>query len=208
MIYSVINEMGKGKTLFSTIYAMDYADLKPNQKIYANYTLNLSSAVFTPYMFLPFNQLKNCAIICDDFYALKSAKNLVSVIVNMSRKMDIDIILTCQYYTMIEPIIRSLSIITQVDYKKESDTLYITFLSSDMKVCKGKFKVRNAVEKAKNIYNTNEIVKPQTPTNIQKEILKWSNDLEELEQNINLYYNSKVEQQKLLKLLSKNSKFQ
>jgi hypothetical protein len=202
MLYCIINEMGKGKTLLSTLYALMYSILYPKNKIYANYTLKLSNAVFTPYLFIPISELESCLIIADDFYALKNAKNLLGLIVNCSRKLDITVIITCQYYAMIQPIIRTLSQIISVDYDKEKDLLGLIIYDSSKTHIITMNIVENAVERVKNIYDTKEVVKSQIDSKIKDEIVRFSHNLEDLETNISYYTSNQSVQKRWFKELS------
>lgn len=207
MIYSVISPMGGGKTLFSTLYAKEYKRKNPNNKIYANYNiLELKDFHYTPYGFLPFSELHDCLIIIDDIYALINQINgLLQIIVNYSRKQDIDIILTAQYYTFIPKSIRTLSRLVIVRYDKDSDILEIQ-IENPEKTINGITKydiyfVRNAVEEAKKHYNTKEIVKFASENAIIEEIKKNSKTREDLLANIEIYTQSEQKRKKLKKEL-------
>ena len=204
MILSVIAPMGKGKTLFSSLYALEYSKTYPDNKIIANYHLNVKNFEYSPYMFLNFNSLTNCLIICDDFYAIPNSKSLLGVIVNMSRKLSIEVILSCQYYTMIEPVIRTLSTLIEVEYSKKYDTLiskYQLEVANNQYIYR-KFYTDNITVRAKGLYNTNEVVKFSSESEIKKQILQFSKDVEELELNISLFTKNKSEQKRLFKELS------
>ena len=108
MLMDFIGKMGTGKTLGATLYAFEFAKQNPKAKIYANYKIKLKNAIYTPFMFLPFSKLSNCLIICDDFHTLRNLQSFIGVIVNLSRKKDISIIITAQYYTQIPKQIRTL----------------------------------------------------------------------------------------------------
>ena len=189
MLLYALGTMGTGKTLFATNYAVDYQKRNPNNNIFANYNLKLKNFHFTPFMFLPFTKLNNCLLICDDFYALQNLQAFTSIICNLSRKMNLDIILTAQYYTMIPPKIRMLSNYEiRTKYIKSKDILLIAAKTLD-----GLIKprmVKNAVKRAKNVYNTNEIVKMPSERVIIGEIERVSTNLDDLEFNLQLFSNN------------------
>ena len=60
-----LGTMGDGKTLFATHYALKYNKLNPDNTIYANYHLNIKNFVYTPYMFMPLDNLHNSLVICE-----------------------------------------------------------------------------------------------------------------------------------------------
>jgi len=200
VILSVIGAMGAGKTLFATLYAIEYAKQYPQNAIYANYTLkNLPNFRYTPYLFIPFSRLENALIIADDFYALKNVDTLVGVVVNLSRKRFIDLILTCQYYAMIPPTIRRLSdAFVQAQYNKKLDVLTVQLEKYPQSL---QFYVENATKIAKDYYDTREIVPFPTDSQVLEEIQKNSKDKEDLERNVMMFTKNKAERKRLLKLL-------
>lgn len=153
-----------------------------------------------------------CLLICDDFYALAMVKGLIGIIANFSRKLDLDMILTCQYYTMIEKSIRQLTQIVDVNYIEGLDILRIGFLNSNSNannfIYDSFYEVKHSVKIAKEYYDTNEIVVFPLPSKIESEILKFSNNSEDLEQNcFMLYPTNETKRLKLYNRLLKNSKF-
>jgi len=205
MLHSITSQMGKGKTLLMSLYALEYSKQYKNNMIYANYSLDLKNFIYTPYLFLPFSKLQNCLLLIDDIYALQNLSSFVSVVVNMSRKMDIHILVSAQRRTMIIPLIRSLGNMYEVEYDKELDILVvkeyqdsINFEEKDIRF----FGIKNAVKTVKDIYNTNEIVKFATKTAIKKEILKYSKNKEDLELNVAIFTKSETKSTKLVKELS------
>ncbi|HEY0090643.1 MAG TPA: hypothetical protein VGB37_17460 [Candidatus Lokiarchaeia archaeon] len=187
MIYSLIAPMGGGKTLFATLFALDYSIRYPEQPIFANYHLKLSKFHFNPFILLPFSELEKCLIICDDFYALHNAEGLIEVIVCYSRKRSIDIVITTQYYTDIALKIRTLSdYIIQVKYVKENDVLRFSVLDK-LNIIK-KYEINNAVAKIAKIYDTNEIVKFPSERILELEVEKNSHNVEDLETNCAIIY--------------------
>src|SRR3989304_5534213 len=99
---------GKGKTLILTIFALLYANLNPNNKIISNYHLNIynnqtneSMCEYTKYSLLPFSKLLkgNYLVLIDDFISVKKyLKNFNSVLATLSRKTNIDVMISLHYY--------------------------------------------------------------------------------------------------------------
>lgn len=203
MIFICVSPMGKGKTLFASLYALKYSKDYPNNKIYSNYRLKLPNAVYSPYMILPFSELSECLIICDDFANLSNLNSFVTIISSLSRKLDIDIILTCQYYTMIPPIIRVLGKFVEVNYVKEKDILECVLIDQDgMKYL---VFVQEAVKKAKNLYNTKEVVKMVNDNVILNEIKKMNLKNEDILDNLYYFFKNKTKIDKYFKILTSNS---
>ena len=199
MIYSIIAPMGRGKTLFASLYAKEYSTRFPDRKIYCNYHLNLQNVIYSPCMFLPYKSLEKCLIIYDDIYSSKSLDRLIGIIVNLSRKKDLDIILTGQYYTMIDKRVRILSTEILVQYDKNNDSLEFAVERSkdDDPKQYDFYRIREISKVAKGLYDTNEVVDFSTPMKIREEIKKFSTNIEELEVNVSLYTNN---QQKIVKM--------
>jgi len=209
MLMYVLGIMGCGKTLFTTGFALDFSKKNPNEKIYSNYKLNKSiikNAIYTPFMFLPFTELQNSLLICDDFDSLANLKAFTSVIGSMSRKLNLTIILTAQYYTMIPKKLREMSNYeVRTQYNKEIDELTIVFLEPNNNV---KVKViKNAVKKLKGLYNTSEIVPIPLKRIIISEIVKISKTIDDIEYNLFLYTKSESKREKMLKEICKDFSF-
>ena len=101
---------GGGKTCLTVFLARLYNELNPKNNIYANFKLNIENAIYSRFMFLPFSIIEkgNCMIIFDDFYALKNIEQYTSILAVLSRKVNVEILLTIQYYTMAKKELRSL----------------------------------------------------------------------------------------------------
>jgi len=205
MIYSVITPMGGGKTLFATLYALQYSEMYPQAKIYANYHLKLNQCIFTQFGFLPFSELEQserALIIMDDFLAIKNqVSGLMQIIANASRKLNLDIILTCQYYTMIPKSIRELSQLVEVWYNKKFDILYVAFKNENSENQWDLFHVENAVKTAKDYYDTKEIVSFASNEEIAKEIIKISKNKDDINKNIEFFTQSEQKRKRMKKLV-------
>jgi hypothetical protein len=199
MIYSVIGAMGKGKTLFCSLMALLYSLLFPNNKIYSNFKLNLPNAIYTQLMLFSLTDLHDCMIICDDFYAMKNLENLIAVMVNLSRKNNIQIYLTCQYYSMINRMIRTLSEIIDLDLQKKEELLFIRRIDMNRKI--HYYVIDKVFSRINNLYNTNEVVEFALDSEIEKEIVNKSKNKRDLEYNIKVLIKNKYERTKLMKKL-------
>jgi len=202
LILNIINSMGSGKTLYSTIFACQYHLENPNNLIYANYLIDLPRKIFRyiPYCILPISKLHDCLIIIDDCFLLRNIKNYTLVFVNMSRKADITVLLTAQYYTQIPKEIRDVSNYeVRVKYNRKKDILKCRFIDLDY---------RFHIIKIKNcrfyfdFYNTQEIVKPLLDSKILSEIKNICKNKDDIEQNITFLVRNKREQKQLIKELS------
>jgi hypothetical protein len=197
MIIILIGAMGAFKTSTATIFARAYSEKNAASKIYANFHLLLPNSIFTPFMFLPYSQLDKCLIIADDFYALKNVEGFIAVIVNMSRKLSIDAILTCQYYTMIPKQLRELStVIISPKYFPDLKTLK---LNCDFKDFQSIMLIEDPISLCKDYYDTTEIVEFPTLSKIKAELLKISKNKDDYELNVQLYTRNKAERKELMR---------
>lgn len=211
MIMNVIAPMGSGKTLFATLYAIEYDRKNPENRIYANYSLkNIKNFVFTQFGFLPFSELENAIIIYDDILSIKQQiSGLAQIIANASRKKNLDIIITAQYYTMIPKSIRELSVNFLVQYDKKRDILFVGKERIDeqrKEVVYDKYYVRNAVKQSKDYYDTREVVSFASEKDIAREILKYSKTDDDIEKNVQFYSTSKQARKDMLSLIEKERK--
>lgn len=200
-IQEIYGTMGSGKTLFATICAVMYAKENPDSKIYANYKIkNLDNFIYNPFLYIPFSELNNAILIIDDIYALKNLKGLTQVIVNISRKKQIYVLMTAQYYTMIPKQIRTVSNVEfRPLYDKVNDILYIRGITKQGEILDYRF--NNAVSKTKDYFDTSEIVMFPDKRDIALEIIKFSNNIDDLRKNINLYSQAISRRKKMKKVL-------
>jgi len=200
LIFNVLATMGKGKTLWSVLYAKEYSNLYPDNKIYSNFHIQLKNNIYTPFMIFTYNKIENSLIICDDFYNLKNLDFFISIVASLSRKMNLDIIMTCQYYTMVPPLLRMLSVLVDVYYDKNTDTLYSSI--SDIDKHTRTDVIPNAVKIAKNLYDTNEKVKIITDDAILDELKRFSDFTNEDKITaLNMFFKNKQKIEKYKKYL-------
>ncbi|NMC61214.1 MAG: hypothetical protein GYA51_17805, partial [Candidatus Methanofastidiosa archaeon] len=139
-------------------------------------------------------------LICDDYYALQNTKGFTQVLVNLSRKNDIDIILTAQRDIMIDKTTRILSTIILKPLFDKKRNLMIIYKQSGSKMDDYEFfrYIRNQIQKVQGLYETKEIVKVCYDNAIIEELKKLKNK-EDLQTNINFLYRNKKERQAVLK---------
>lgn len=191
--------MGTGKTLFASNYAVEYRNKYPDNYIYANYKLKLSKFTYTPFMFLNYSELDNALIIIDDIMSIKNFDNFIFIITNWSRKHNLHIILTGQYYTMFKKQTRTLAQFeVQTKYIKDSDTLLIAFIDGGEKVYYQQ--IKNAVKRVKDIYDTKEKVPIPNNNKLIQLVKENSKNIDDLETNLSLYFTSRKTQQLTIKI--------
>ena len=192
---------GSGKTLFTTNYAKEYSKKFPKNKIYANYKLNLKNAVYNPFMLLNYSELDNCLIIIDDIKGIKNFDYFTTLIANWSRKSHFHILLTGQYIRYFKKSIREMSEFeVQCKYLKKKDILLVAFINPNNKVYYQQ--IKNAVKRAKKIYDTFEKTPLPTNTNLIEIIKNCSKSVNDIEVNLSLYFT----QRKIPSLVAKISR--
>lgn len=217
LMYALGNR-GTGKTLFASLFAKEYSRCLPNNKIYANYPLNLSNAEFQPYMVLDYTDLDNCLIILDDIYALKNIEGFMLIIANYSRKGNMIIILTAQYYTMVNKQTRTLSEFeVQTLLDKKTGKMVIAFIDTYGKPYfqqfSNAFKIAKGYQKSKEfpnqeLYNTNFKVGIPTERLIMNTMREkeWKS-LDDIELNLLLYFKDSRKREKNFRILAKENGF-
>ncbi len=205
--------MGAGKTLLASLAALKYSK-DTNNPIFSNYKLNLPNATYTPYGFMPFGKFKNCLIVFDDIATvMNTLSGFASLVVNASRKNNVNVIFTGQYYTQLPKYLRSLSLLVQPRYNKKNDELL--YIVSKQPIPDAQqiddpslyhiHGIRNAVATAKahKLYDTYQIVEPTNIIRIREEILKFSTDYEDMKANVCLWQAKPTAQLRELKALDK-----
>ena len=197
--------------------ALDYHEQHPNNQIYANFHIYsgnypiskkpLKNFNFIPYLFLPISQLSNCMIIADDYSNISdNIDTLIKIIANMSRKTDVEVLLSGQDYTMINPKLRRMSeyiiyprlsidiSVHRLDFYKENEKLLRIFQHRKYKV--------GIIKRVGKYYNTNEIVPFGTERKLLLEIKKYSKNIDDLEINLECFTRNARKRKKFFNDLS------
>lgn len=199
-----IGNTGAGKTLWASLYALEWAKNHPKGKIFANYHLNLPNANFTPIMFLPFDKLKDCLIIFDDVSSLETIMRFSKVTANRSRKKQMELIFTAQYYTMVPRQLRKMAdfrVRTKFDKYKDTLTAFVNMREKGIRT----IIYHGAIKTVKklNLYDTNEVVDDPTESEVIAEIIRLSKSKRDVEKNLLIYSGNKAERKSLLKEILK-----
>ena len=220
---------GKGKTLILSLLALLFIDLFPEYTIIANFHLNIfdkktkkSKCIYSKYSLLPFSELKKgkFLVLIDDFISVKKdLQNFGSILGTLSRKLNVLVYISLHYYTHLSLENRMLfnyeliptlfkikngklteSSKAKVEcYETSSLELHYKFpLYNLLELVKGNYTCNNVYVKGQ-LYDTYELVSFTNERLIIKEIANWSNNIDDIEQNINLITKSKTRYKYLLK---------
>jgi len=153
MIILILGKTGTGKTMLAT-----YLALKLKKPIRANYHIFHPNATFQK---IPV-PAKNTTLIYDDIYSIPSRfQNVLEFIVaNLSRKLDIDLILTAQRNIFITKTLREIAhsvIMCERCLKHENEFIIDTTIVENYEAKTMKFNIPFAVAK---VYDTKEIIEP------------------------------------------------
>lgn len=204
-----IGNTGAGKTLWASLYALEWIKKHPKGHIFANYHLNLPNFNFSPNMFLDFRKLEECLILFDDISSLETIMRFTKIVANRSRKKQIELIFLAQYRTMIPKQLRAIS-----DYKvKTKFDKYNDTLTVFMKIRDKGFKTivyHDVIKTVKrlNLYDTNEVVDDPTESEVIEEIIRLSKTKKDVEKNLMIYSGNKAERKSLLKEILKKMSIQ
>lgn len=229
------NETGSGKTMFASILALLYSELNPNNDIYANYHINLYDietnklkVIYTRFSLLPFSRIEkgNCLIILDDFYAIKNADYYSGLLATLSRKTQMEILLTIQYYTdltkrvrklchyEIQPTLSHLDIYDKITekselflkwYRESTDTLlFETKISNIYDLLNyGKRFVFTYIPDDLPLYDTNETVEFGTESKLITEIAEFSENFPDVEMNASIVCKNRTDMKRLISQVCK-----
>lgn len=198
--------------MLTSIMAKLFAEKYPTKKIFANYTLNLPNFSLTPYGFIPMSLFNDCLIILDDIASIMTTlKGFSKLIVNASRKANVTIYMTGQYYTQLERYIRNLSItlLPRFDKNKNRLTIFESLfplaerieLNNPMNYKRYVF--NNPIGMIDGLYDTKEIVRLVDSQSMLEEIIKMSPTTQDLRENVALWKDSDSAQQSVFKKLKK-----
>jgi hypothetical protein len=192
---------------------------------------NKSLCEFTKFGLLPFSKLRNgnYLLIIDDFKAVEQyLKNFGSILAILSRKLNIYCLITLHYYTHLvketrEMFNQEITLeLTHLVYNIEkhqtelsdksklkatfydTNTLEITNIetfSNVLDFVRGNFSLENVYVKG-NLYNTYDMVNIPNPDTILKEISNYSNDLDSLRDNVNLFTKNESKYHKIVRKIS------
>lgn len=187
----VVGVMGSGKTVFTTLYALIFSLLHPKAPIYSNYNLKLKNFIYTPTMCLPYStliKLKRGLILIDDIASLPNIDNFIMIMASMSRKLKLDIIITSQYYTMLNPKGRKLCHY-EVNPTFDKNTNKMSCIFRDLDDYEFETNFKN-VDKVFQLYDTNEIVLLTNERKVINEIMKHSKTIDDLENNLQMFFST------------------
>lgn len=198
-IFYVLGAMGSGKTLFSVMYAYEFLRKNPYFKVYSNFKLKLPNCEYSPRFLIDFDELSDCLMIVDDCYALRN-QSFIDIVVNMSRKKNMEVLFTLQYYTMVPPIIRKLSRCIRPHYYPEYEMMEI-FISDewDTPEFESEQWVAYNCSRFYGLYDTTEIVVTQLESEIVADIIKIATTKREFELYLSLAFKNKATVRRLLK---------
>lgn len=205
-VYYVNAIYGGGKTTFTTFHALLYHQLYPNSHIYANYIINLPKSIFhyTPVMILPLNEIINSErtlIIIDDIKSLPILDFFITIIASISRKKNLDIMITGQYYTMFSRELRFLSTYeVNVEIK---DNLILQVKMIDQNDINYDFDIECIDKYVFPYFNTNQVVEIVDYDLIYQELLKFCKTKKDIVQNVAYLIKAKKEKKSMITAICK-----
>jgi len=216
------SDVGSGKTLALTIFAVEYSKKYPNNIIYSNVLLDLHNFRYIPDVYLPHTSLNNCFIGLDDSRnSMKGLNELITTMENMRRKNNLFVFLVGHDKTDFLPRIREnaeYKIIPYIycnvcgftDFNRENQKCkkcnalnsdILEFVMINRKEQNFWFKIDNPLQYIK-YYNTKQVVNRPSTRNIIEIIKENSKTLDDLEINISTFTKDSRKKMKLYKQLS------
>lgn len=201
MKWACVGNTGDGKTLAIVLKILELFKKDPTRQGYGNFHINIPNWHYTPTMFLPFDKLKHCIIAYDDVSTQEILERFIGVCANRSRKEDMHLFFTCQYYTMIPRKVRKIidfRLFPSLDKKNDRLTLRILQQKKGMIEPEIYNQVIKFVKETK-IYDTNEIVDDPTESEIIAEITRISETPRDIEKNLMIYTGNEAKRKQLYK---------
>lgn len=193
--YMWIDEVGKGKTKTAIAFTLLFKELFPLLECYGNVKIKMKGFHFTPYLVFPFSKFKNnnnpekpIVLFLDDISNLRFLSGFNDYINATQRKLNLIILITSQYYTMIKREVR-MTTTYLVNVNEVNDTMYFTLTDRENNITQHHI---NNISFFHDKYDTNFVVNTASKRNLHKEILKVSKNLDDLEQNLLIYYGKNV----------------
>jgi hypothetical protein len=197
LIYQIDASVGSGKTAFAVFHSLYFSQLNPQAKIYSNFNYNehlfkyfnwkIPNFVYTPYFVLPISEIikaETALIIIDDMKSAEILNYLMIMIGSMSRKVNLDIIMTAQDYTMFQARLRRISTYSvDLFYNEVSDKLLVK-LYRDNQSEPIRFTIRDMRYYVFPYYDTKQVVSTITKPRIVKEILRICKNKQDIDDNI------------------------
>lgn len=196
-LYLLNDTMGGGKTLTMVACASMYSKKNPMNPIIANFHLKLPNTDFNPLILIDPKTIRNSLLLIDDIYGLKN-RNLIGMVVNMSRKAGLEIFCSAQRYTMFDPTLRDLGWKIDPYLDLPNNTLRI-HLWSDGLEDKGWYQWTNVKETLFGLYDTKEIVSFDSEIGIVNEIRKRSSDFDTFANYVNMCFGNQTTIRRILK---------
>ena len=201
MKWSCVGNTGKGKTLSIVLVILDMLNKDPEKEAYLNFHINHPRCHYTPIMFLPFSRLKNSIICFDDIDDESELKRFIKTCAKQSRKTFLELMFTCQYYSMIPRKLRKMMdkrIFPDFDKNKDILTIKIVDKEKGLEEPKIYYNITKTIEKTK-IYDTNEVVDDPTDNDVINEIARISETPRDIEKNLMLYSGNRALRKQLYK---------
>lgn len=171
----------------------------------------LPNFIWSPALVFPVSLLDKSDgvfIIVDDCVSIKDFDLFTRVMSSYSRKLDVQFVITGQYYTDVSKKIREISTYKYKPNLMDDGTLEVKLTEriDDDTYLNHFRKIKNMTD-FYDLYDTNEVVAPLIDTALQQEIKKHVRDKADLEMVLRMYYGNKTERKQVKKELEKELGF-
>jgi hypothetical protein len=204
----VIGNRGTGKTAAAVFLTLIELQNDPSLDVYGNVRINAPRCHYTPYLFLPFDDMSNIILIVDDASKIENIRRYAKIVSNNIRKIKGDIVFTAQYDKQIPPEIRAqYNYRIYPQYKKSTDELNIRIRYEGGE--RESFTIKDMVKKVKafNLYDTREIVPYILKRDAIREIAKISKTPRDIEDNLMLFTGDKKERKNMTEEVLNHPKY-
>ncbi len=217
--YLFIGNTGTGKTLSGTCLAYIFVDDCKRKKlkfeVFGNLHLTeIENFTYTPFGVFPYSKfeknIKNniyTLLFLDDLKSLDNLKQFEKIVASASRKANIDIVITVQYYTMASKELREMC---EYEIKPTfmKDEKRVVMNCTDLDGNYFNFSVNKVDECLYDKYDTKQIVLMSNDRKLLQEIVKFSENYDDLETNLSLFFSTTKYNKYLKQIVKENEKFQ
>lgn len=201
LLYTLLGSVGSGKTSLEVYMAIKmYRKQFPNNTIYANFhlydncfpesTKPLENFVYTPYLIIPDSDIHDCCIIADDYSNIEAyIEPLIKNMANKSRKIGIDCYVSGQDFTYVNAKIRRMSryiIIPSMNFPLNTAHQLRFFTENEkyQRIYHYSKWFYDIIQEIGKYYDTYEVVNQATERRVIEEIKLHSNNLDDLDINL------------------------
>lgn len=220
-IYFILEKKDEdGSVIIANLKAKEYSEKYPNNKIFANYQIDLPNFNYTKFGFVPFSEFHDCLIIINNFGLARSVlSDYVEYIFSEHKKQRVSLIMIGGYYDTFSneefgkecTFIHSMLDLENnlLSYFKSPNLVLRSYEITEQSNC-GEFRCNNLAKKMKKVYNN--LIESKTfnmdflnENEMLEDIVSKSHSEKELHHNTCMWKKDFNEQQSLFNIIKRSN---